>query len=121
MVEAVFDDPDYFEDCNGSEMREIIGKIGSFCRKYEDNLTKDEILMEEIDKKIQEKVPPLTNFSASFLGNNCAACSFISGQRPSAFCLTAFCTEDFISVEAEMDSLSNFLNIVTKSKKKEMS
>ena len=42
MVESVFDDPEYFEDCSTSEMREIIGKIGSLCRKYDQVLTKDE-------------------------------------------------------------------------------
>ena len=43
MVENIFHDPDYFEDCNGNQMREIIGKIKSLCRKYHSHLTKEEI------------------------------------------------------------------------------
>ena len=43
MIESVFDDPDYFEDCASNEMRETIGKINSFCNKYNSELTKDEI------------------------------------------------------------------------------
>ena len=43
MVESVFHDPQYFEDCDGNQMREIIGKIKALCKKYESHLTKDEI------------------------------------------------------------------------------
>ena len=41
MVEAVFDDPEYFEDCENSQMKEIIGKINSLCRRYNAILTKE--------------------------------------------------------------------------------
>ena len=43
MVENVFHDPEYFEDCDSNRMREIIGKIKSLCKKFESQLTKDEI------------------------------------------------------------------------------
>ena len=43
MVESVFHDPEYFEDCDSNRMREIIGKIKSLCKKFESQLTKDEI------------------------------------------------------------------------------
>ena len=42
MVENVFYDPEYFEECAGNLMKETIGKINSFCNKYSENLTKDE-------------------------------------------------------------------------------
>jgi hypothetical protein len=42
MVEAVFDDPEYFEDSDTNQMRTIIGKINSLCLKYQSELTKDE-------------------------------------------------------------------------------
>ena len=43
MVEAIFKDPDYFEACDDNQMKTIIGKIKSFCKKYDSCLTKDEI------------------------------------------------------------------------------
>ena len=43
MVANVFNDPEYFEACEGNQMRETIGKIKSLCKKYNSELTKDEI------------------------------------------------------------------------------
>ena len=43
MVESVFNDPEYFEPCDGNQSKEIFGKIGALCRKFDSILTKDEI------------------------------------------------------------------------------
>ena len=43
MVEDIFKDPNYFEACGDNQMKSTIGKIKSFCKQYESNLTKDEI------------------------------------------------------------------------------
>ena len=43
MVESIFNDPEYFESCDGNQSKEIFGKIGALCRKYSSLLNKDEI------------------------------------------------------------------------------
>ena len=43
MVEDVFDDPEYFEDCDGNQMKSTIGKIKALCDSFKSCLTKDEI------------------------------------------------------------------------------
>ena len=43
MIHKVFNNPDYFEPCDGNQTKEIMLEIASFCRKYQNNLTKDEI------------------------------------------------------------------------------
>ena len=43
MVNTVFNDPEYFEDSDGNQMRQIIGKIRTLCLQYNTMLTKEEI------------------------------------------------------------------------------
>ena len=43
MVRAIFDDPAYFEPCQSDQSKEIFLQITSLCRKYTNNLTKDEV------------------------------------------------------------------------------
>ena len=43
MVKSIFDDPDYFEPCQNSQSKEIFLEKMSLCRKYANNLTKDEV------------------------------------------------------------------------------
>ena len=52
MVKSIFDDPDYFEPCLNSQSKEIFLEITSLCRKYANNLTKDEIkFLSKFDSK----------------------------------------------------------------------
>ena len=43
MIHRIFNNPDYFEPCNGNQSKEIMLKITSFCKKYQKILTTDEI------------------------------------------------------------------------------
>ena len=43
MIHRVFNNPIYFAPCDSNQTKEIMLKITSFCRKYQKNLTNDEI------------------------------------------------------------------------------
>ena len=42
MVESVFNDPDYFEASDGNQMKSTMNKIAALCKKYNQQLTKEE-------------------------------------------------------------------------------
>ena len=52
MVLSVFNNPDYFEPCQNNQSKEIFLEITSLCKKYVNNLTKDEVkFLSKFDSK----------------------------------------------------------------------